>query len=79
MSPKRPGFKYIFVGECLNCFRTLEIEIRNEAAEYWAGICSCGYRNMFSLKYDTLRIEQKIEKVEDWAFDLTLSVNERDF
>jgi hypothetical protein len=34
---------------------------------------------MFSLKYDTLGIDQKIEKVEDWAFDLTLSVNERDF
>jgi hypothetical protein len=79
VSPRRSRYKRIFVGECLNCFRTLEITITNECAEDWAGICSCGCRNIFSITIDPLGIDQKIEKAEDWAFDLTLPVNESDF
>jgi len=58
------GWREIFEGRSLNCRRKLRIVITNEAAEWWAGFCKCGYKNIFSIE-GPKRINQRIEKVKD--------------
>jgi hypothetical protein len=53
----------IFVGRCLYCKRKLRIVIINDATQWWAGNCKCGYRNIFTLTA-LGRWNQKIEKIK---------------
>jgi len=43
------GWREIFEDKCLNCGRKLRIVITYEETEWWAGICKCGYRNIFTI------------------------------
>ncbi|MFB0565765.1 MAG: hypothetical protein ACETWK_08825 [Candidatus Aminicenantaceae bacterium] len=62
-TPRAEG-REVFVGRCLNCKRKLRIVIDNDATEWWAGICKCGYRNIWDLN-EPEECYQRIERVKD--------------
>ncbi len=60
----RYGNREVFHGKCLNCRRRLRIIITNDATEWWAGNCVCGYRNEYTINETLDGFEQKIERIK---------------